>query len=151
MRHSQLLFLLAIVAIPVAIFAQSQRAQSQPAAQGTFLEPEKEYLIGFPEDSNPFTGYNGSACEIFRVVRVHRNGSWILVEHPALPTDYGTWHLKHSAPFLPKHSTEITDAELASIKKSGSRTIELEQTWINLDHAVTVKSVSARSLGLIAE
>ena len=148
MKRQHFLFLFSIVAIPIAIYAQSHGTPTHDAQQTAFLEPAKVYHIGFPENRHPFSVYNGLACELFRVVRLHENGSWALVEHPASPTDYGTWHLKHSARFLPKHSSEITDEEFANLKETAAREVQLTETWINLDHAVTVKSVSAQSLGL---
>jgi len=147
MRRQHFIFLIVFVAIPIVIYAQSSRTATQDPQQVAFLESGTDYLINFPKDRHPLSHYS-TACDIFRVVRHHETGSWILVEHPASPADMGTWLLKHWAPFLPDQSSDISADDLDRVKEAVAREIKLERTWVNLDHAITVRSVSAQSLGI---
>jgi hypothetical protein len=52
------------------------------------------------------------------------------------------------ASVLPDQSSGISADDLDRVKEAVARSIELERTWGNLDHAITVRSVSAQSLGI---
>ena len=92
--------------------------------------------------------------DIFRVLRLG-GGSWVLMEHPASSEDYARWTGKHRAMAILAlaKTAEIgndPDAQdrLKKLREAAARDIGTTKTWVNLNHAVTISELSARSLGI---
>ena len=175
MRTLHLLAGLCIVAIPIAIVAQSPDENSRNSAAVAFLEAGKLFHIGFPSDRNSFVysiselaesrsisadGTESSVThvpitlevklDIFRVVKANSE-NWVLVEHPASPEEYSSWNSKHRAMILLQQPAKLSADRIRALKDSASRKIGLTQTWINIDHAITIKTVSKQSLGIAGQ
>lgn len=175
MRSRILLAVLFLSAIPVCILAQSAAPVTSTAPDSPFLKPGKDYHIGFPKDRSPFVYSTSGITEsyekqtdgtkanrrparwsmnvtldIFHIVQLSRD-SWVLVEHPASPKDYSSWIGKHRAALRLENANNLDAETLAYTKASASKDIRVTRTWINIDHAVTIKEVSKDSLSLAAD
>lgn len=175
MRSRFLLFGLCVSAIPMCVLAQSAAPPTSVDPESPFLQPGKDYHIGFPKDRSPFVYSTSGITEsyekrpdgtkanrrpaqwsmnvtldILHVVRLS-GGSWILVEHPASPKDYASWIGKHRAALRLIDAENLDADALARTKTSASKDIKITRTWINIDHAVTIKPVSRDSLSLAAD
>lgn len=140
-----------------------------------FLQVGKDYHIGFPKDRSPFVYSTSGITEsyekrpdgtkanrrpaqwsmnvtldIFHVTQLSA-GSWILVEHPASPKDYALWVGKHRAALRLTNADNLDAESLAISKTYASKEIRTTRTWINLDHAVTIKPVSKESLNMTTQ
>lgn len=166
---------LCLLAIPVFLLAQPPAPSAGTSSNTPFLEPGHDYHIGFPEGQNPFV-YTASgitesyekrpdgskanvrptpwsmkvSLDLFHVVSLSE-GPWVLVEHPANSKDYAAWAGKHRAQFLLSDPENLDEQHLARVTESAARQIPLTRTWINTDHAVTIKPVSKQSLGIAEE
>ncbi|MEZ5944763.1 MAG: hypothetical protein R3C18_25535 [Planctomycetaceae bacterium] len=170
MKFGFMLLGISLAVLPVAVRAQSVTAPASASQQAGFLEPGREYHIVFAGDRPPFSfkkiefvetqevrpdGSLGKAqrvprqseyiLDIFRVVKFP-GGNWVLVEHPAFADGFEAWHAKHKALLLLSQSGERSAQEVSNLTESAMRAIPLTQTWINIDHAITIKPVSEESL-----
>jgi hypothetical protein len=103
-------------------------------------------------EQRPFTAR--VRLDVFKVVGLG-GGSWVLMEHPASSEDYARWTGKHRAMAIlsltktpePKSDPDAQD-RLKQLREAAARDIPTTKTWINLDHAITISELSARSLGI---
>ena len=175
MRSRFLLVGLCVSAIPMYILSQSAASTAAVASESPFLQPGKDYHIGFPKGRSPFVYSTSGITEsyekrpdgtkanrrpakwsmnvtldIFHVVHLSA-GSWILVEHPASSKDYASWIGKHRAALRLIDAENLDSETLARTKTAASRDIKLTRTWVNINHAVTIKPVSKESLSMAAD
>ncbi|KAA5536087.1 hypothetical protein FYK55_28240 [Roseiconus nitratireducens] len=91
---------------------------------------------------------------IFKVVE-RGGGPWVLMEHPSSSEDYARWSGKHRAiAILSSKQSPVSEDDpdaqdrLKRLREAAARNMPTTQTWINLDHAITIAEVSLRSLGI---
>jgi hypothetical protein len=170
MRSLNRLILIVSICVPMVILARAQHPIAAVQPNAAFIEPGQDYHIFFPDERNPFVyaftemsesfskKADGSKTniqqtpvkvtirsDIFHVLQLHGE-SWALVQHPASKKDYSAWYGKHRAKFLLKDPANLSAEQLANVRDGAARDIKVTETWINLNHALTIKPVSALSL-----
>ncbi len=177
MRTLHRLIVIVLICVPIGILAHAQQPIAAVQPNAPFIEPGNDYHIffPFPDERNPFVyaftemsesfekNPDGSKTnmrqipvkvtirsDIFHVLQLHGE-SWVLVQHPASMKDYSAWHGKHRATFLLKQPAGLSAERLAKLREAAAQDIKVAETWINLNHAVTVKPVSAQSLAIIGQ
>jgi hypothetical protein len=91
---------------------------------------------------------------IFEVLRVG-SGSWVLVRHPADSDDFAAWTGQRRAKAIlasPRRDEIAAGPDgmerLAKLQEAAEREIKTTETWLNLDHAVTISDVPVEAVEL---
>ena len=172
MRTLHRLIFIVFTGVPIGILAHAQQPIADVQPNAPFIEPGNDYHIffPFPDERNPFVYAftemsesfekkpDGSKTniqqvpvkvtirsDIFHVLQLHGE-SWALVQHPASKEDYSAWYGKHRARYLLQQPANLSAEQLANVREGAARDIKVTETWINLNHALTIKPVSAHSL-----
>jgi len=115
-------------------------------SQSTYTTEE-----GKTKQGDPVTWTSTITMLHYQVVRPG-GGSWVLLRHAAKPSDFAAWDGQRRAiAILASPQREELEAKpdgkerLERLQQAAEKKIETSETWVNLNHAVTISDVPTRS------